>query len=218
MSDPRGDLHMIHMPLVAWIADYPEKLLIACTALKHSPISLAVSMDWGNACPSHFSMPDALHQWHKFFFDHPITWSVNIIGGVELNQRLSVLQPQVEVCHWANDHRDLKKLLPAMIIGAVPDDVACALCAITEFIFQAQNLFLYDKMLHSLTEALHEFHHYKVSIITAGGRHGKNSPLNHFKIPKLELMQHIVCSTCAMGAPYQWSSDITKHCHITHVK
>ncbi|KAG1816299.1 hypothetical protein DFJ58DRAFT_834057 [Suillus subalutaceus] len=31
-------------------------------------------------------------------------------------------------------------------------------------------------------------------------------------------MQHVVRSTCTMGAPYQWSSDITEHCHITHVK
>ncbi|KAG1773359.1 hypothetical protein EV702DRAFT_1181125 [Suillus placidus] len=242
-------------------------LLIACTALKCSPISLAVStqfgdplphsprirsrtldaieractisdpceiasfykacqslhlngvvepywMDWGDACPSRFLMPDALHQWHKFFFDHPITWSINIMGGAELDWRLSVLQPRVGVRHWANgvstlkqlsgrDHRDLKKLLPAMII---------------EFIFQAQNLFLYDKMLHSLTEALRKFHHYKVAIITAGGCRGKNGPLNHFQIPKLELMQHVVRSTRAMGAPYQWSSDITEHCHITHVK
>ncbi|KAG1825738.1 uncharacterized protein BJ212DRAFT_1443794 [Suillus subaureus] len=138
MSDLRGDLCMIHTPLVAWIADYPEQLLIACTASKHSPISLAVStqfwdplphspqicshtidaieracaisdhcdiasfykacqtlhlngvvelywMDWGDACPSHFLMPDALHQWHKFFFNHPITWSINIMGGAELN-------------------------------------------------------------------------------------------------------------------------------------
>jgi hypothetical protein len=112
----------------------------------------------------------------------------------------------------------VEKLLPAVIVGAVPDDVACALCAITEFIFQAQNLFLYDETLHSLTEALREFHHYKLSIITAGGRRGKNGPLNHFQIPKLELMQHVVRSTRAMGAPYQWSSDITERCHITHVK
>ncbi|KAG2359015.1 hypothetical protein BDR07DRAFT_1452500 [Suillus spraguei] len=253
-ANPRGDLRIIHTPLIAWIADYPEQLLIACTASKHSPISLTVSaqfgdalshsprtcshtlnaiekactisdpcdiasfykafepywMDWGDACPSHFLTPDALHQWRKFFFDHPITWSINIMGGAELDC----------VCHWANgvstlkqlsgrDHRDLGKLLPAVIVSAVPNDVACALCAITEFIFQAQNLFLYDETLHLLAEALY-------SIITAGGRHGKNGPLTHFQIPKLELMQHVVRSTRAMGAPYQWSSDITERCHITH--
>ncbi|KAG2357545.1 hypothetical protein BDR07DRAFT_1453046 [Suillus spraguei] len=254
--------------------DCNKQLLIACTALKCSPISLAVSAQFwdtlshsprthshtlnaiekactisdpcdiasfykacqalhlngiGDACLSHFLTPDALHQWHKFFFDHRITWSINIMGGAELYRQLSVLQPRVGVHHWENgvstlkqlsgqDHRDLKKLLPAVIVGAIPNDVACALHAITEFIFQAQNLFLYDKTLHSLAEALCEFHHYKYSIITAGGRCGKNGPLTHFQIPKLELMQHVIQSTRAMGAPYQWSSDITECCHITHVK
>jgi hypothetical protein len=51
MSDPRGDLCMIHMPLVAWIADYPEQLLIACTASKCSPISLAVSAQFRDPLP-----------------------------------------------------------------------------------------------------------------------------------------------------------------------
>ncbi|KAG1724156.1 uncharacterized protein EDB91DRAFT_1239997 [Suillus paluster] len=267
-----GDLRMIHIHLVAWIADYPEQLLIACTASKRSSISLATAAqfgdpllhpprtrsntldaiervctisdpcdiasfyktcqalhlngvvepywkDWGHASPSFFLTPDGLHQWHKFYFDHPINWSINIMGGAELDR----------VHHWANgvsmlkqltvqEHRDLEKLLPGVIVGAVPDEVACALCAITEFIFQAQNLFLYDETLHSLSEALRKFHYYKDFILTAGGHHGKNSLLNHFQIPKLELMQHVARSTRAMGAPYQWSSDITEHCHITHVK
>ncbi|KAG1877528.1 hypothetical protein F4604DRAFT_1880428 [Suillus subluteus] len=282
MSDPRGNLRMVHTPLVAWIADYPEQLLIACMASKCSPISLATAAqfgdplphpprtrsytldaieractisdpcdiasfhktcqtlhlngvvepywkDWGHACPSLFLTPDGLHQWHKFFFDHPINWSINIMGGAELDRRLSVLQPRVGVHHWMNgistlkqltgqEHRDLEKLLPGVIVGAVPNEVACALRAITEFIFQAQNLFVYNETLHSLSEALCEFHHYKDSILTAGGRRGKNSPLNHFQIPKLELMQHVARSARVMGAPYQWSSDITKRCHITHVK
>ncbi|KAG1751022.1 hypothetical protein EDB19DRAFT_1893166 [Suillus lakei] len=282
MSDPRGDLRMIHTPLVAWIADYPEQLLIACMASKHSPISLATAAqfgdplphppqtcsntldaieractisdpcnitsfyktcqalhlngvvepywkDWGHACPSFFLTPDGLHQWDKFYFDHPINWSINIMGGAELDRQLSALQPHVGVRHGANgvsmlkqltgrEHRDLEKLLPGVIVGAVPNEVAHALHAITEFIFQAQNLFLYDETLHSLSKALCKFHYYKDFILTAGGRHGKNGPLNHFQIPKLELMQHVIWSTRAMGAPYQWSSDITEHCHITHVK
>ena len=28
----------------------------------------------------------------------------------------------------------------------------------------------------------------------------------------------IAYSTCLLGTPYQWTSDITEHCHITHVK
>jgi hypothetical protein len=282
MSDPMGDLRVIHTPLVAWIADYPEQLLIACVSSKNSPISTATGVqfgdpfphpprtrqqtlqaifeacmlcdpcdiiafhkvcqqkrlngvvepfwaDWGTSCPSIFLTPDALHQWHKFYFDHCLKWVINIMTGPELNRRLSVLQPRIGTRHWANgistlkqctgrEHRDLQKLLPAVAVGGIPDDVLCALRSITEFIFLAQDQFLYDETLHALNEALREFHHFKPSILAAGGRRGKNGPLDHFQIPKLELAQHVVRSTRAMGAPYQWSSDITERCHITHVK
>ncbi|KAI5985157.1 hypothetical protein EDD15DRAFT_2137305, partial [Pisolithus albus] len=266
----------MHTPLVAWIADYPEQLLIACVSSKNSPISVATVaqfseatpcsprlgkdivqaihaacatcnpcdivafhkvcqqmrlngvveplwMNWGDACPSRFLTPDALHQWHKFYFNHCLQWVINIITGQELDFCLSVLQPWISTCHWTNgvstlkqcmgrEHHDLEKLLPAIAAGSLPDDALHVLRAITEFIFLAQDQFLYDETLHAL------IHHYKPSILTAGGRLGKNGPLNHFQILKLELAQHVVRSTQAMGAPYQWSSDITEHCHITHVK
>jgi hypothetical protein len=41
--------------------------------------------NWGNADPSIFLTPDALHVWHKFFFDHPLKWIINIMGGEELD-------------------------------------------------------------------------------------------------------------------------------------
>ncbi|KAG1844477.1 hypothetical protein F4604DRAFT_1884447 [Suillus subluteus] len=224
MSDPRGDLHMIHTPLVAWIANYPEQLV--CTI--SDPCNIAPfhktcqTLHLNGVVELYWKDWDGLHQWHKFYFYHIINWSINIMGGAELDRRLSALQPHVGVCHWVNgvstlkqltgqEHRDLEKLLPGVVVGAVSNEVVCALRAITEFIFQAQNLFVYDKTLHFLSEALHEFHHYKDFILI-------NGPLNHFQIPKLELMQHVTRSTRAMGAPYQWSSDITECCHITHVK
>ncbi|KAH7906891.1 hypothetical protein BJ138DRAFT_1137785 [Hygrophoropsis aurantiaca] len=142
MSDPMGDLRIIHTPLVAWIADYPEQLLIAGASARGSPISTAMVAnfgdstphpprtalytlqlineacsacdpcditafhklclqkglngvvepfwaDWETACPSRFLTPDALHQWHKFYFDHCVRWVINIITGRELDKRLS---------------------------------------------------------------------------------------------------------------------------------
>ncbi|KIK19860.1 hypothetical protein PISMIDRAFT_106766, partial [Pisolithus microcarpus 441] len=43
LSDPNGDLHIVHMPLVAWIVHYPKQLLVACISLKNSPISIAMA-------------------------------------------------------------------------------------------------------------------------------------------------------------------------------
>ncbi|KAI6142974.1 hypothetical protein BKA82DRAFT_16977 [Pisolithus tinctorius] len=214
-----------YTPLIAWITDYPEQLLITCASAKNSPISLAMAeqfrdataqpplimstcfrrysrlpphaclalclngvvepfwKDWGDTCPSHFLTPDALHQWHKFYFEHCVCWVINIIGGEELDHCLAALQPRIGTRHWANEHHELEKLLPTVAAGGMPDDMLRALCTITEFIFLAQN-----------------------------------GPLDHFQIPKVELTQHIVQSIHQMGAPYQWSSNITEHCHITHVK
>lgn len=115
MTDLSGNPWVVHTPLIAWIANYPEQLLIACMSSKNSPISTAIAKefgnlepssphlqqqtldaiqeacqacdpydiatfhkvclslclngimqsfwdDWGNACPSLFLMPDALHQ------------------------------------------------------------------------------------------------------------------------------------------------------------
>jgi hypothetical protein len=89
---------------------------------------------------------------------------------------------------------------------------------LTEFIFQAQGLLLYDEHLYALREALRKFHTLKNSIIIAGGRRGKNGPIPHFNIPKLEGMQRVADSVIWMGASYQYTSDITERCHITHVK
>ena len=41
MSDPNGHLHVVHTPLIAWIADYPEQLLITCTSSRNSLIFTA---------------------------------------------------------------------------------------------------------------------------------------------------------------------------------
>ncbi|KAI5994109.1 hypothetical protein F5J12DRAFT_907287 [Pisolithus orientalis] len=254
----------MHTPLIAWIANYPEQLLITCNSsepphdceyklqkiqqaaaacdphniVAFHKVCLALHLngvmepfwkDWGHTCPSHFLTPNALHQWHKFYFDHCVYWVINIIGGEELDHCLAALQPRIGTRHWVNgvstlkqctsqEHCKLEKLLPAVAAGVLPDDMLCTLCAITEFIFLAQGISHYDETIHSLSEALCEFHHYKSSILRAHGCLGKNSPLDHFQIPKVELTQHIAWSIHQMGAPYQWTSDITEHCHITHVK
>jgi hypothetical protein len=185
--------------------------------------------DWGGADPSIFLTPDALHQWHKFFYDHPLKWVINIMTGHELDFRLSVLQPRVGVRHWSSgvsklkqctgrEHRNIETQLVAAAAGAIPPQALCAIRSIVDFIFQAQRLQHCDETLHSLKEALREFHHYKGAIVAAGGRLGRKGVIPHFRLPKLEMMQHVVRSIRATGAAYQWTSDITERCHITHAK
>ena len=99
--------------------------------------------DWGKpdvgngaltACPSYFLTPDTLHQWHKFFFDHPLKWAINIMSGDELDRWLAALQHQVSKWHFkhgisklkqvtSHEHQVLQKVFVAVIAGAVPNQV-----------------------------------------------------------------------------------------------
>jgi hypothetical protein len=200
-----------------------------CQALHLNGVHQPVWRDWGLACPSIFLTHDALHGLHKFFWDHMVRWALNIMKDDEFDQRLTVLQPRIGVRHWTHgisklkqvtgrEHRELEKVFIAVIAGGVSDDTLRAMRALLEFIFHAQDLFLYDETVHALRESLREFHHYKSAIIHDGGRKGKRGIIEHFEIPKLEMLHIIPRSTILMGAPYQWTSDITERCHITHVK
>lgn len=56
-------------------------------------------------------------------------------------------------------------------------------------------------------------------ILDIGARVGKgNKRLDHFQIPKLELMHGVVPSVIDSGAVIQWSADRTEHAHITEIK
>lgn len=179
---------------------------------------------WGDADPADVLTPDALHSWHKFFFDHIRKWVINIIGGAELDRRMAALQPCVGVRHWPHgvstlkqltgrEHRDLEKILVAVIAGAVTPEVLRTVRSITEFIFGAQGLLIHEEQRFALLLAMSEFHHYKDAVIKEGGRKGKNGSLLHFHIPKLEAMGAVVESIRRMGASYQHTSDITEKCH-----
>ncbi|KAI6018501.1 hypothetical protein BKA83DRAFT_4496005 [Pisolithus microcarpus] len=69
-----------------------------------------------------------------------------------------------------------------------------------------------EQALAKLDVALASFHAHKEVILATGGH------TEHFWIPKLEFMQHVVPSIHALGAPMQWSVDITNHPHVMEIK
>lgn len=184
---------------------------------------------WGEANPPDFLTPDPLHAWHIFFFDHVVKWIENIMGPEELDYRLKVLQPRVGTRSWPNgvtklkqltgrEHRELEKVIIAVAGDALPPGVMCAVRALLDFIFQAQGLVFYEENIHALEVALAEFHHFKNEIIKARGRRGKHDIIPHFRIPKLELMQGVTDSVRLLGAPYQYTSDVTERLHHFYAK
>jgi len=49
MPDPHGDIRHCFMPLVAWTADLPEQLMIACVSKSASPVTEATHKQFGDA-------------------------------------------------------------------------------------------------------------------------------------------------------------------------
>jgi hypothetical protein len=282
MADPRGHLRLSFPLLVAWIADLPEQHLISAVANSASPLSHAVTTqfgdafchpprrgeetikliqdltslvdpwkladfqdkgkelglsgvhlpfwrDWFLADPYHFLVPEILHTCHKFFYDHPFQWCVNAIGALELDSRFKSLHPRVGFCHFNNsvshvkqmtghEHRDIQRSIMPVIASAVPPSLLCAIRALVDFIYQVQSPLLPESAISSFVEALQEFHDEKEAITVAGARVGTNGPITHFNIPKLEIWHHFAHSTRMMGAPIQWTADVTERLHITEVK
>ncbi|TDL22476.1 hypothetical protein BD410DRAFT_723064 [Rickenella mellea] len=180
--------------------------------------------DWRFADPCQFLTPDALHQWHKFFMDHVADWAITLLGAEEFDKRLSVLQPRTGFRHFlegisqfsqhsGREQRDLQRVFIAVIAGhpSITAPIMRAFRAVLDFIYIAQYESHSAETLGYLERALAAFHANKQALVRAGVRF-------HYKIPKLELMQHVARLTRILGVPIQFSSDITERLHITCAK
>ena len=103
-------------------------------------------------------------------------------------------------------------------MGAVPAKFLAAIRFLLNFCYLAQMHQFDDNSLAKLEAALHSFHDNKLVIITASARRGSNGPINHWEIPKLELLQHVISSIRNSGPIMQWMADITEYAHVTEIK
>ncbi|KLO03827.1 hypothetical protein SCHPADRAFT_948276, partial [Schizopora paradoxa] len=82
--------------------------------------------DWNFSDPSVFLAPDALHQWHRFFYDHVVSWASEIIGDASLDNRYARLQKHVGyrqfptgfthfTQHTCREFRDIQRSFIAII-------------------------------------------------------------------------------------------------------
>ena len=186
--------------------------------------------DWLYADPSLFLAPDALHQWHKLFQDHPVEWAKHWLGPLELDQRLSVLQPRVGFRHFRNgftrfrqhtgkETKDIERVFLGVIAGHqnVSSGILKAMRAFLDFVYLAQYDSHSTATLGYLEEALHKFHKFKQHIANSGVRSGPKQN-GEFHIPKIELMQHVKRLIELLGSAPQFSSEQTERCHIDMAK
>ncbi|KAF8424247.1 hypothetical protein L210DRAFT_3615138 [Boletus edulis BED1] len=223
MPDPLGKLRYCFTPLTSplTMASY-EKFRL-------SGVSLPFWRDWLLASPPRFLTPEALHYWHRECWDHDVRWCRIALGDVEIDFRFSVLPKITGLRHFRNGitklkqvggrtQRDVQRYLVVVIAGGAPPHVVTAIRALMEFRYLAQAPAITSRTRNMIRDALHEFHGHKQAILDAGLRRGEKTVLNHFQIPKLELMQSVVPSIAQVGCLLQWSADTTEHAHIEVVK
>ncbi|KIK97443.1 hypothetical protein PAXRUDRAFT_136264, partial [Paxillus rubicundulus Ve08.2h10] len=134
MVDPAGYLRYCFTPLVGYLADLPEQLMIACIAQSTSPLAQHVDpwkvrefqggakainlsgvhlpfwRDWRFGNPVYFLTPEILHTLHKFFFDHILKWCKEGLGQDELDSRYTSQHRRVGTRHFTNRVSHIKQM------------------------------------------------------------------------------------------------------------
>jgi hypothetical protein len=185
--------------------------------------------DWNLSDPSLFLVPEILHTCHKFFFDHVLLWCKVAVGRTELDRRFKSLHKRIGYRHFgggishvkqmtSREHRDIQRTIVAVIAGAAPPQFIRAIRAIVDFIYLAQSPRHTTTSLWAMAQALQEFHDEKSIILEVGARRGKKGAMDHFNIPKLELLQNFERAIKMMGAIMQYTADVSERLLITHCK
>ena len=189
---------------------------------------------WGDyplVCPSSFLTPEFLHLLHRESWDHNVKWCINVIGTAEIHFRFSILQPIVGFQHYKSGitrlkwvtghiHCDVQHYIVGMISGPSPTRFMTAIRALMDFRYRVQSRQIDDGDIAVISDALSKFHANKDVILQLGARcgEGQKNPIDHWQIPKLEIMQSIIPSIRWSGVPIQWTVDVTEHTHITEIK
>ncbi len=186
--------------------------------------------DWEFADPSKFLTPDVLHQFHKFFWDHPMKWARQLLGDAEIDRRYKVLQKHVGRKHFHNgftvfsqhtgrEYRELQASFIPVISGHkhITPGIMRAFRAILDFIYIGQFETHTSTTIRQLEDALVRFHAYKHHLSDAGVRDGTRRK-GLFNIKKVELLHHDGRFIRTVGSLMQYSAEQTERCHITMAK
>ena len=187
--------------------------------------------DYPLTCPSLFLTPEFLHLLHRESWDHDVKWCINVVSPAEIDFRFSILQPIVGFQHYKGSitrlkqvtgrvHCDVQRYIVGLISGPSPARFVTAICALMDFHYRVQSRRIDDGDIAVISDALSKFHANKDVILHLGARRGEGqkNPIDHWQIPKLEIMQSIIPSIRQSGVPIQWMADVMEHAHITEIK
>ena len=202
-----------------------------CEEFCLSGVSHPFWCNWLLAEPSRFLTPEGLHHWFHEFWDHDFKWCVEALGSAELDFRFSILLSITGLCHFSSGvtklkqvtswtQRDILRYIVVVIAGAADPLIVTAIRALVDFRYLSQAPHITTTTCDKIQSALTEFHNHKHVILDGGLRRGQMTgvALDHWQIPKLELMQSIVPSIEQVGSLLQWLADTTEHAHIEVIK
>ncbi|KAG2029719.1 hypothetical protein BDR03DRAFT_1018036 [Suillus americanus] len=122
---------------------------------------------------------------------HPLNWVKETVGKRELDARFMVQHKRVGTQHFTKgithvnqmtgrEHRDIQCTIVASIAGVAAPRLIRSIHALIEFIYLAQNPVHSPDSLHSMVQALSDFHAFKDAIINAEARRGKKGVKEDF--------------------------------------
>ncbi|KAG2363985.1 hypothetical protein BDR07DRAFT_1566901 [Suillus spraguei] len=186
-------------------------------ALFLSGVQLPFWHNWRFSDPAFFLIPEVLHTLHKFFFNHVFKWCKEAARANELDMCFCSQHKHVGTHHFSQgithvvqmtgqEHREIQCTIVPTIVGIVDTDFICASPTFTPSSIAAMNA------------SLQEFHHFKGSIILAEAHRGALGPIDHFQIPKLELLTLFGQAIPDAGSILQYTADVSECMLIMHFK
>jgi hypothetical protein len=194
-----------------------------------SGVQLPFWHNWRLSDPAIFLAPDVLHTLHKFFFDHILKWCKEAIRADELDAHFHSQHKRVRTRHFSQsvthvvqmtgqEHWEIQCTIVPTIAGIVDANFIRAVRALIDFIYQAQSPTFTPSSITAMDALLQEFHCFKGSITLAEACRGASGPIDHFQIPKLELLTSFSRAIPNLGAIIQYTAGVSEHMLITHCK
>ncbi|KAG2056873.1 hypothetical protein BDR06DRAFT_1039624, partial [Suillus hirtellus] len=191
MVDPLGLLRYGFTPLVAYTADLPEQQMVSCVSKNTSPVTLAIQSQFGDG---------------------------KLYEPRDGQGTLRMLE-ELAGCSFPSGMRDIQCTIIPTITGVIDPDFIHAVHAMVDFIYKAQAPTFTPTSIADMTSSLQEFHEFKHAIVHAKARQGTSGPIEHFEIPKLELLASFARAIPQLGSIIQFTADnpfeCTSHQHAT---
>ena len=172
--------------------------------------------------------PDILHQLYQGIFKHLKTWILSAYGSVEIDARCRRLPPNHNIHIFfkgisslshvtGQEHEQISRFLLGLVIdlplpnGMDPKRLITCLRAFLDFLYLARYPAHSDETLLQMQCALDIFHTNKYIFVDLDIR-------EHFRLPKLEGLNHYIASIKDFGTLDNCNTEYTERLHIDLVK